>query len=114
MRRILKFCSWKAAWWESQIMQRVSLLPSDGPLVDGLQAYAYKQAALEREIFKKWALKWKGTRNRAIPVISAHMGEDWVVAGGEEMNVDDLANDLIELELDDPYGGDVVGSDCED
>ena len=30
------------------------------------------------------------------------------------MNVDDLANDLIELELDDPYGGDVVGSDCED
>ena len=63
-------------------MQRVSLLPSDGPLADGLRAYAYEQAALEREIFKKWALKWKGTCNRAIPVISALMGEDWVVAGG--------------------------------
>jgi len=42
------------------------------------------------------------------------MGEDWVVPSREEMSVDDLANDLIELELDDLYGGDVVGSDCED
>ena len=110
----LKFCNWKAAWWESWIMQWVSLLPSDGPLVDGLWAYAYKQAALECEIFKKWALKWKGTCNCAIPVIFALMGEDWVVPSREEMSVDDLANDLIELELDDLYGGDVVGSDCED
>ena len=115
MRRTLEFCSWKAAWWESQIIQREPLLPSDGPLMDGLRAYAYKQAALEREISDKWALKWRGTRNRSIPVISAVMGEDWVTPGdGQEMSIDDFTNDLIELELDDQYGGDAVGSDCED
>ena len=109
MRRTLEFCSWKAAWWESRITQRV---PSDGPLADGLRAYAYKQAALEREISDKWALKWRGTRNQAIPVISAVMGEDWLTpSDGQE---DDFVHDLIELELDDQYEGDAVGSDCED
>jgi len=38
-------------------------------------------------------------------------GVGWVVHDdGEEMSIDDLANDLIELELDD----EAVGSDCED
>jgi len=43
------------------------------------------------------------------------MGEDWVTPGdGQEMSIDDFINDLIELELDDQYGEDAVGSDCED
>jgi len=43
------------------------------------------------------------------------MGEDWVTPGdGQEMSIDDFINDLIELELDDQYRGDAVGSDCED
>ena len=80
--------------------------------MDGLRAYAYKQAALERKISDKWALKWRGTRNQAIPVISAVMGEDWLTpSDGQE---DDFVHDLIELELDDQYEGDAVGSDCED
>lgn len=39
------------------------------------------------------------------------MGDGWVVHDdGEMMSIDDVANDLIELELDD----EAVGSDCED
>jgi len=111
MRRTLEFCSWKANWWEAQITQRESSLLPDDPLAGGLKAYAHQQAALEREIAMKWAFKWRGTRNRAIPIVSAVMGVGWVVHDdGEEMSIDDLANDLIELELDD----EAVGSDCED
>jgi hypothetical protein len=80
--------------------------------VDGLRAYAHQQAAQERDIATKWALKWRGTRNRAILIISAMMGEGWVVQG-EQMCIDDLANKLIELELEEDMG-DPVGSDCED
>ena len=80
-----------------------------------MRAYAYRQAALEREISDKWALTWRGTRNRATPVISSVMGEDWVTpSDGQEMRMEDFVNDLIELELDDQYGEDAVGSDCED
>ena len=40
------------------------------------------------------------------------MGEDWLTpSDGQE---DDFVHDLIELELDDQYEGDAVGSDCED
>ena len=111
MRRTLEFCSWKANWWETQITQRESSLQPDDPLAGGLKAYAHQQAAFEREIARKWAFKWRGTRNRAIPIVSAVMGDGWVVHDdGEEMSINDLANDLIELELDD----EAVGSDCED
>jgi hypothetical protein len=113
MRRVLEFCNWKAAWWENKIQQQKSQ-QVDGPLTDGLHAYAHQQAALEREISTKWAHKWRRTRNRAVLIISAVMGEDWVAGGDvEEIDMDDLANDLIELELDDNVG-EAVGSDCED
>lgn len=112
MRRTLEFCSWKANWWETQITQRESSLLPDDPLAGGLKAYAHQQAALEREIATNWAFKWRRTRNRAIPIVSAVMGDGWVVHDdGEMMSIDDLANDLIELELDDD---EAVGSDCED
>lgn len=112
MRRILEFCRWRASWWESQILQRD--LPPDTPLSDGMLAYAHQQAALEREISANWVLKWRGTRNRASPIIHAVMGEDWVVhVDSEEMSMDDLDNGLIELELDEATN-DPVGSDYED
>lgn len=114
MCRTLEFCNWKAHWWESQITQRESLLLPDEPLAGGLKAYAYQQAALERDIAKKWAFKWRGTQNCAITIITKIMGDGWVVYDdGEEMSVDDLANDLIELELGE-NGDETVGSDCED
>jgi hypothetical protein len=88
---------------------------TDGPLAEGLHAYVHQQAALEHQISTKWAHKWRQTRHPAIPIISAVMGEDWVAGGGvEEIDVDDLASDLIELELDDKDIGKVVGSDCGD
>jgi hypothetical protein len=69
---------------------------------------------LEQEITRKWAFKWRGTHNCAILIVSAVMGDGWVVHDdGEEMSIDDLANNLIELELNED-GDKVVGSDCED
>jgi hypothetical protein len=110
MRRVLEFCQWKAVWWEDKIEQQ-ACKEADEPLADGLRAYAHQQAALERENSTKWECKWRNTRNRAIPIISAVMGEDWV-AGGEVM--DDLADNLVELELDDEEGEEAAGSDCDD
>jgi hypothetical protein len=116
MRRILEFCNWKATWWENKIQQQEAERTDDDPLADGLRAYAHEQAALEHEILTKWAHKWRQTRNRAILIISAVMGEDWVAGGGDvkDMDMNDLANDLIVLELDDEGRGEAVGSDCED
>jgi hypothetical protein len=114
MRHILEFCNWKATWWENKIQQQEVERMDDDPLADGLHAYVHQQAALEHEILTKWAHRWRQTHNCAIPIISAVMDEDWVAGGGDVEDMNDLANDLIVLELDDEDRGKMVGSDCED
>ena len=45
MRRVLKFCTWKADWWTKQVLLRQGL---DAPLAEGLHAYAAGQADMEQ------------------------------------------------------------------
>jgi hypothetical protein len=54
--------------------RRIILL--DDPLIEGLQAYGYRQAALEMEILEKWGVKWTAVRLRAKPIIQAVLGGD--------------------------------------
>jgi hypothetical protein len=68
MRRTLQFCRWKENWWR----QQVSLRPLDASepiLLEGLKAYAERQAALERSIYVAWETKWRKVRLRAEPIL---------------------------------------------
>ena len=116
MRRVLEFCSWKATWWEEQIPLRQSLIPPDQPLADSLQAYAHRQATSECAISATWRTKWRLVRQRAVPIISAVLGEDWILEEGGEApiveNMEDQDN-VIELEIGDEEGGEGGGSDYE-
>jgi hypothetical protein len=55
MRRILCFCDWKAAWW----MRLGTARPDcEGPLREGLTAYAAKQAHIQHEMAACFADQW--------------------------------------------------------
>ena len=56
MRRILRFLTWRADWWEGQVGRRC--LP-DGPELEGETAYAMRQAAVQSGLHRSFALKWE-------------------------------------------------------
>ncbi|KAJ7178448.1 hypothetical protein C8R43DRAFT_1084402 [Mycena crocata] len=60
MRRVITFCTWKAAWWdERQVPVRDSdRTPISAPLAEGLRAYALAQASRERKWASSWSAKW--------------------------------------------------------
>ena len=67
MRRSLEFCRWQASWWESQAGRRASITPPH--VAEGIAAYAFEQAADEREREKLWTAHWKSIRERATLVL---------------------------------------------
>ncbi|KAL0948665.1 hypothetical protein HGRIS_010468 [Hohenbuehelia grisea] len=68
MRRSLASTEWLAEWWEAQVCRR-SLV--EGPLLDGLRAYAHEQAYSERRLAASWADRWASVRARAATVRSS-------------------------------------------
>ncbi|KAG6914287.1 hypothetical protein DXG01_001266 [Tephrocybe rancida] len=59
MRRVLVYTEWRASWWDEQ----ASCNPTESPsLLEGLQAYAAEQAAIERSWLVSWAPKWAPVR----------------------------------------------------
>jgi len=55
MRRVLTFLEWKAAWWDGQ--QEAPLNVSHGVL-EGAQAYAAKQAHVNRALAASFRTRW--------------------------------------------------------
>ncbi|PPQ99597.1 hypothetical protein CVT26_009183 [Gymnopilus dilepis] len=55
MRRTLEFLEWKAKWWASQAQRRVV----DKVLAEGLQAYAHRQARIQRDLATRFRRLWK-------------------------------------------------------
>lgn len=55
MRRVLRYLTWQAAWWEGRGYVRTDV---DGALRSGLRGYAAKQASLHRRLrdyfYKEW------------------------------------------------------------
>ena len=76
MRRILQFCDWKELWWRDQQYAR-ELSPDEKTLREGLDAYAEKQMALERDIAQSWEAKWSKIRERAAPIIAGNVPADF-------------------------------------
>ncbi|TDL25097.1 hypothetical protein BD410DRAFT_717811, partial [Rickenella mellea] len=54
MRRTLAFLEWRAKWWESQVDSRMETVD----VKSGLRAYAMKQAAVQRDLAKRFARLW--------------------------------------------------------
>lgn len=56
MRRVLVYLRWKSDWWVDQGSKRV--IDHDLALVDGIQAYAHKQAAIQTRVAERCAAHW--------------------------------------------------------
>lgn len=54
MRRVLQFCEWKQAWWQTQQTRQVLDEPHNKTLGEGLMAYSEEQIAMERAIAQTW------------------------------------------------------------
>jgi hypothetical protein len=63
MRRVLVFFSWKSSWWVDQAARR--RIDENAELVDGIHAYAYKQAAIQTGLAHRCASHW-------LPVLEEH------------------------------------------
>ena len=58
MQRVLRFLNWHTKWW----MERSTIASIDGILSDGRQAYAERQAELQRQISTSFAHTWRDTQ----------------------------------------------------
>lgn len=56
MRRVIVYLKWKAEWWKEQGSRRVS---DDAGLVEGLLAYAERQAGLFKGLAESCAQTWQ-------------------------------------------------------
>ncbi|KAJ7181651.1 hypothetical protein C8R43DRAFT_869903 [Mycena crocata] len=90
MRRVLEFCSWKAAWWRARRFPRADI---SAELKEGLCAYALEQEARELFWAEKWADKWAAVRERAGRAL-----EDNVLDVTEEVPIE------VEVADEVPYG----------
>ena len=63
LRRVLAFFSWKSSWWVDWAVRR--MVKDDPALVDGVRAYAYKQAAIWTRMAERCASFW-------LPVLEQH------------------------------------------
>ena len=63
IRRVLAFFAWKSSWWVDSASRRI--VDDDPALVDGIHAYAYKQAAIQTRMAERCASHW-------LPVLEQH------------------------------------------
>lgn len=76
MRRVLEFCDWKEKWWREQKQARSLTEVHEKTLREGLDAYAEKQMAFERDMAKAWEIKWRSIRKCAAPIIAGNVPAD--------------------------------------
>ncbi|RDB24457.1 hypothetical protein Hypma_008439 [Hypsizygus marmoreus] len=94
MRRVLEFGRWRATWWEEQAQRR----GSEGVLLEGVQAYAYKQADAERRLVSIWESRWAPVRARARATVARLHASH--ALSEESMNVFEELEVEVDLGLD--------------
>ncbi|KAK7022207.1 CxC2 domain-containing protein [Favolaschia claudopus] len=63
MRRVLRFLKWRALWWEDRRTVTQAVMPE---VKDGLQAFAAQQAAILRQIARKFKSSWGASISIAV------------------------------------------------
>lgn len=61
MRRVIAYHEWKAGWWRGQSTLRSIAGIGDPDILDGVEAYAHKQAFIHECLASKCALYWLPT-----------------------------------------------------
>ena len=56
MRRVIAWFEWKGTWWEEQTTRRTNVGPE---ILNGISAYAYKQADLVYRVARRCAEEWQ-------------------------------------------------------
>ncbi|KAG2139069.1 hypothetical protein DEU56DRAFT_755762 [Suillus clintonianus] len=64
MRRVCTFFDWHAAWWRDQASRRIGL---EGAELEGLEAYAKRQAALRITMRDNCLRKWRAVPAASLP-----------------------------------------------
>ena len=111
IRRVLAFFSWKSSWWVDQAERR--MVDDDPALVNGIQAYAHKQAALQIQMAERCVSHW-------LPVLEQHgitpcWKDDWADVVGISPMEGQQTGDDKQLEDDDTSDGESENeSDLED
>ena len=57
MRRVLAFLHWRSDWWSERVAMRTKNI-DDKVLLDGLQAYARRQATLQANLATSFQAMW--------------------------------------------------------
>ncbi|KAK7019006.1 CxC2 domain-containing protein [Favolaschia claudopus] len=63
MRRVLRFLKWRALWWEERRTINRAVMPE---VRDGLQAFAAQQAAILRQISRRFKSSWGASVSIAV------------------------------------------------
>lgn len=58
MRRVIAYCEWKASWWRARGGLRCVAGAGDVSILEGVEAYAHKQAAMSETLASQCALYW--------------------------------------------------------
>ena len=74
MRHAIKFCEWRALWWDEQRHSRPNLKPFH--LVEGVSAYVAEQAQAEHECTICWTAQWAEIRKTAETALAQYLSLD--------------------------------------
>ncbi|KAK6984039.1 CxC2 domain-containing protein [Favolaschia claudopus] len=101
MRRVIRFLTWQALWWEERRTVAREVMPE---VRDGLQAYAARQAAISRQIARKFKRDWGTSVSAAVRIAleaDAALGLEAVVGADDGDQVGE--SDSRPTQNDDPF-----------
>jgi hypothetical protein len=110
IRRVLAFFAWKSSWWVDQAVRRK--IEDDPALIDGIRAYAYKQASFQTRMAERCASHW-------LPVLEEKgimpcWKADFADRVGNSITQDELISEDKQLEDDDSDRESENGSELDD
>lgn len=67
MKRVLRFLQWRALWWETRRSTRREEVSAT--LREGLEAYTARQAAMARQIARRFKTAWDTSAATAVRMV---------------------------------------------
>ena len=73
MRRVLEFLRWRSHWWTERRTTHTNI--QDLSILEGLQAYALRQAGLQADLATSFRTKFTAPLNDAIQELMANLDQ---------------------------------------
>ena len=98
MRRVLAFLEWKAVWWTKEGSRSLDVRPD---IVDGIRAYAAKQAYISRALAYSFKMRWESAfETQGQDYEQGHRQDEDDLTDGCEYTTDADKNGGAELDAD--------------